>query len=109
MLPLYAYVITKAAVPNLCSEAAFMEAFISEYMSSDRGGYLLVTLQTCISLLSQLRSDQMEKNAREIIEKARKEETERHTASSPIPRPGTSNQGITLESLEKMLDDASEQ
>jgi hypothetical protein len=100
MLPLFAYIVIKASIPNVFSECMFMESFISEYDSTDRGGYLLVTFQTCLGFLSQLEKGQMEQNAKEIMEKVNvKKELERKSSKE-----GNLLQGpVSLEKLEKML------
>lgn len=76
-LPLFTYIIIKAGVPNLSSESFFLENFINDFTSKDQGGYLAVTLQTCLSFLTQLKKDEMEKIATELMQKEMEKEKEK--------------------------------
>ena len=50
-----------------------MEFFISEEMAMQQGGYLLATLQTCISLIKMINQKQMLESASEVLSKIIKE------------------------------------
>ncbi len=78
-----------------------MEAFITEADSMDRGGYLMVTFQTCLSFLVQFEKDQMEANAKSIMDKIRTPDEKKAIVLR-------TSGGVSLEKLEKMLDDFEE-
>jgi len=56
LLPLMAYVLIKANIPSVYSEAAFMELFIDmvHQKSIAQEGYVLATYHTALSLIEQL-------------------------------------------------------
>ena len=51
----------------MCSEAAFIETFISDKAAIEKGGYLLATFQTCLQFLTRLDSNEMQKNSGDIL------------------------------------------
>jgi len=66
-LPIFTLICIKAAVPNLPEQSGFMEKFISEVTSISQGGYLLATLQTCLSFMCKLEGKDLEQNALEVL------------------------------------------
>lgn len=49
LLPIMTYVVVKARIPSLYSEAMLMQDLMSEKAAMEIGGYSLATLQTCLS------------------------------------------------------------
>lgn len=68
-LPLFAYIILKSRIPTLISEFHFMSFFIDELSSTDRTGYMLATLQSCVTFLSGLEKADMENSGKEMLKK----------------------------------------
>ncbi|GAM22822.1 hypothetical protein SAMD00019534_059970 [Acytostelium subglobosum LB1] len=69
LLPLFTFVVIKAKIPNMYSEAMFLQDFIEESLSSKMQGYFLVTFQTCLSLLSVWEINELMENASKYFER----------------------------------------
>eukprot|EP01117_Protostelium_nocturnum_P009734 TRINITY_DN3480_c0_g1_i2.p1 TRINITY_DN3480_c0_g1~~TRINITY_DN3480_c0_g1_i2.p1 ORF type:complete len:609 (+),score=215.05 TRINITY_DN3480_c0_g1_i2:427-2253(+) len=84
-LPLFTYVLIRANVPYTFTEAAFMEFFISNKRSMEKGGYLVATLQTSLSFILCLSQSDMEKSATEILTRAAQKEQEKEKEEKKPP------------------------
>ncbi|PRP88919.1 erythrocyte binding protein [Planoprotostelium fungivorum] len=106
-LPLFTYVLIRASIPYLYSEAMFMDTFISPKKAMEQGGYLVATLHTSLSFCMCLSQDQMEKSAREILDVPKKTEPDRLVRPTSVigsqHKKKERNTAVTLEELEKKL------
>jgi len=76
-VPLMAFVLIRAGVPNLVSECSIMEYFINEELAMQQGGYLVATLQTCLSLIGMIDHRVNKKKDKEREKKKKERERKR--------------------------------
>jgi len=69
LLPLFTYVLIKADIQNIYTQAKFLEYFMAEEHAIQEAGYLLVTVQTCLSIISRLENSVIEESAAQLISK----------------------------------------
>jgi len=96
-LPIFTFICIRAAIPNLSSESALMQAFISEISAISQGGYLLVTLQTCLAFMSKLQGKDLENNAAEVflMEEKREREQKRKKEQEELDNPTKTEEQVT--------------
>jgi hypothetical protein len=85
LLPIFAFVVIKANVPNVYSEASFMELFIEDQQAVQREGYALATMQSALMAICSLSQLSIGESVEALFAKAKAKQGSRLGGSGVRP------------------------